>query len=295
MSTQSSTPSSKKPHLNVALSRLTSFRIGGPAKYLFEVKTIEEAQEALQFAKEKDLPFYVLGKGSNSLFDDEGFDGVVILNKIEFLFFDGPEIHVGGGYSFSLLGAQTARRRLGGLEFASGIPGSVGGAIYMNAGANGGETKDTLLSVDFLTEDGKLEHLRRDEIAFRYRHSSFHEKKGVILGARFRLVPDEKAKERQVEIVKYRTSTQPYHDPSAGCIFRNPEGESAGRLIEECGLKGHCIGGAEVSTIHANFIVNRGDAKAADVVKLIAHIKKVVKEKTGIDLEMEVRRVCESV
>ncbi|MDN3507788.1 MAG: UDP-N-acetylmuramate dehydrogenase [Simkaniaceae bacterium] len=293
MSTPSSIPSSKKPHLNVALSRLTSFRIGGPARYLFEVTSTYEAKEAIAFAKERDLPYYVLGKGSNSIFDDSGYDGVIILNKIEFLFFDGPDVHVGGGYSFSLLGAQTARRRFSGLEFASGIPGSVGGAVYMNAGANGGETKDTLVSVDFLTDEGQLLHLKRDEIEFKYRYSSFQEMKGIILGARFCLRRDEKAKERQVEIVKYRTSTQPYHDPSAGCIFRNPEPEKAGRLIEECGLKGFQIGGAEVSVTHANFIVNRGNAKASDVLELIEHVKKVVKEKTGIDLEMEVRRVTD--
>lgn len=271
------------------LSQVSTFGIGGPARFFTEVQKIEELQALLNYCHAQQLPFFVVGKGSNSLFDDKGFDGLVILNKIGFCQFDWPIIHVGAGYSFSLLGTQTARKGWSGLEFASGIPGSVGGAIYMNAGASGTETCESLIEVTFVNEKGELEVLKRDQIDFSYRFSAFQKRKGVIASAKFLLLPSEEARKKQLGIIDYRTRTQPYSDKSAGCVFRNPESHSAGALIQQCGLKGKRIGGAEVSTMHANFIVNKGGATSKEILALAEVVQKTVKEKTGVDLEMEIR------
>jgi UDP-N-acetylmuramate dehydrogenase len=273
------------------LSQLSTFGIGGPARFFVEVQKIEELQALLKDCYLQKLSFFVVGKGSNCLFDDRGFDGLVILNKITFCQFDGPIIHVGAGYSLSLLGTQSARKGWSGLEFASGIPGSVGGAVYMNAGASGTEICESLIEVSYVNEKGELEVILRDQISFSYRFSTFQNRNGVIVSAKFLLHPSEEARKKQLGIIEYRTRTQPYGDKSAGCVFRNPESHSAGALIQQCGLKGKQIGGAEVSTTHANFIVNKGGATSKDVLELASDVKKTVKERTGIDLEMEIRCV----
>ena len=190
-----------------------------------------------------------------------------------------------------LLGSQTARQGWAGLEFASGIPGSVGGAVYMNAGANGCETCETLLSVDYVTPEGTLLCLTKEELVFSYRHSSFQKMKGAIAGATFKVVRSQEARQKQLSIIDYRKKTQPYDAKSAGCVFRNPECAHAGALIDQCGLKGKTIGGAQVSTLHANFLINAGGATSADILKLIQYVQQDVKEKKGIDLEHEVRCV----
>jgi len=273
------------------LSQLSTFGVGGLARFFIEIQKSEELPKLLKYCHVQNLPFFVVGKGSNCLFDDRGFDGLVILNKINFCQFEWPIIHVGAGYSFSLLGTQSARKGWSGLEFASGIPGTVGGAIYMNAGASGAETCESLIEVTFVNEQGEVETLKRDQIAFAYRFSAFQKRKGVIASAKFFLHPSEGARKKQLGIIDYRTRTQPYSDKSAGCVFRNPDSHSAGALIHQCGLKGKRIGGAEVSTMHANFIVNKGGATSKDVLELVEEVKKTVKEKTGIDLEMEIRHV----
>lgn len=271
------------------LKEFTTFGIGGPAKYFIQVTSIPELQEAIRFCNEKNLRYLLLGKGSNSLFSDQGFDGVIILNKIHFIEENAGAFYVGAGYSFSLLGTQTARKGWEGLEFASGIPGSVGGAVFMNAGANGTETFETLTEVTFVNEIGDVEILPKSAIQWSYRHTSFHGKKGAIAGARFQLKPSSEARKKQLTLIDYRTKTQPYSDQSAGCVFRNTAQSSAGKLIQECGLKGFSIGGAEVSTLHANFIVNKGSASAEDVLALAKHVQNTVQEKTGQFLEMEIR------
>jgi UDP-N-acetylmuramate dehydrogenase len=256
------------------LGPLTTFGIGGEARYFVEVRTIEEMQETLKICHCEQLPFFILGKGSNSLFDDRGFNGVVIANRIDFLEKkENGVFRMGAGYSFSLLGAQTARQGWEGLEFASGIPGSVGGAVYMNAGANGRETCNSLVSVEFVNEQGELAVLSRSQIEFSYRFSSFQKQKGAIVAATFALNYSPSAREKQLEIINYRKKTQPYKDKSAGCIFRNPSCGHAGALIDQSGLKGKSIGGAQVSTMHANFIINKNQATS------------------GIELESEVRCV----
>ncbi len=271
------------------LKDFTTFGIGGPAKYFIQVTTILELQEAIRACNHQNLRYLVLGKGSNSLFSDQGFDGVIILNKIHFIEEKEGLFHVGAGYSFSLLGSQTARKGWEGLEFASGIPGSVGGAVFMNAGANGTETFETLVDVTYVNEQGEVELLPKNGIEWSYRHTSFHHKKGAIAAATFQLKASSEARKKQLTLIDYRTKTQPYSDQSAGCVFRNAPQVSAGRLIQECGLKGFSIGEAEVSTMHANFIVNKGSAKADDVIALARHVQKTVHEQTGQFLEMEIR------
>lgn len=281
-----------KPNIqkNILLSTLSTFGIGGPARYYVEVRTVDEMVHALRFSKEEKIPHFILGKGSNTLFHDLGFEGLIIHNKIDF--FNSPAFgifHVGAGYNFSLLGVQTARNQFGGLEFASGIPASVGGAVYMNAGANGNETCQTLQSVDYVDEEGIFHLLKKEAISFSYRSSSFQSMKGAIVGATFALQETAEAKPRQLEIVNYRKNTQPYGEKSAGCVFRNPSCAHAGALIDKAGLKGFAVGGAKVSEKHANFIVNSSNAKCQDVLELITLIQEKVKESSGIDLEAEVR------
>lgn len=276
---------------NRLLSEVCTFGIGGPARYFAVVRSVDELQSALKFCKQENVPYIVLGKGSNCLFDDRGFAGTVIINKIDFIeTMSSNIIHVGAGYNFSLLGTQTARQGLSGLEFASGIPGTVGGAVFMNAGANGQETCDALVSVDFLDESG-LKIWKKGELSFTYRFSSFQKMAGVIVGASFQLTPSSTARSKQMEIIAYRKKTQPLSDMSAGCVFRNPHCGHAGALIDKSGLKGMRIGDAKVSEIHANFIVNTSKASCADVLALIELIKKQVKSTTGVELESEVRYI----
>jgi UDP-N-acetylmuramate dehydrogenase len=274
------------------LKDLTTFGIGGPADYFIEVHDIATMQALLPYCKQHQLPYFILGKGSNLLFDDRGFAGVVIANRIHFLHKPDEEIwHVGAGYSFSLLGSQTARQGWAGLEFASGIPGSVGGAVFMNAGANGCETCQTLVSVDFVTEEGELLCLSKNELEFGYRYSCFQRKKGAIVGASFRLIKSSDARQKQLDIIQYRKKTQPYDAKSAGCVFRNPSCAHAGALIDQSGLKGRTLGGAQVSTLHANFVINTGTATSADILNLIEVIRQEVKAQTGFELEHEIRCV----
>ncbi len=269
------------------LKDFSTFGIGGPAKAFAEAKTIEEMQALILFAKKEKMAYLVIGKGSNALFDDCGFEGLVILNKILFCSFEQTIVSVGAGYSFALLGVQSARQGLSGLEFASGIPAAVGGAIYMNAGANGGQTSDALTEVVYITHEGEKQILQAKDLCFSYRSSPFQGKGGAIVAATFTLKPSPEARKKQIEIVQYRTKTQPYGEMSCGCVFRNPQTHSAGHLIEQAGLKDFQIGGARVSSLHANFIVNTGEAKASDVLELASHIQTVVAEKTGVTLEME--------
>jgi UDP-N-acetylmuramate dehydrogenase len=266
------------------LSEFSTFGIGGPIRFFVEVSSIEEMEEAYRL----DLPKMIIGKGSNCLFEDRGFDGLVILNKIDFCIWHDSEVTAGSGYPFSLLGVRTARKRLSGLEFASGIPATVGGAVFMNAGANGWETCDSLKSVLFF--DGKQRReIIKSELSFGYRISPFQKMDGVILSATFSLKPFAGARKSQLQIVENRMKTQPLKEKSIGCIFRNPTGKSAGALIDQCGLKGMAVGGAKVSEMHANFIINYAKASSSDVKKLIRLVQEKVLEQTGVYLEPEIR------
>lgn len=275
-----------------ALKNLCTIGIGGPAKLYFQAHTVDEMRMALKYASEKSMRFFILGNGSNTLFDDQGFDGLVIHNKISFCNEISEGVfHVGAGYNFSRLGAQTARHGWAGLEFASGIPGSVGGAVFMNAGANGAETCDPLVSVDFIDESGTLKTFLKQELDFSYRTSSFQTRKGAIAGATFALEKSNDARERQLSIINYRTKTQPYGEKSAGCMFRNPSSLPAGALIEQCGLKGKQLGDAQISSLHGNFMINTNKATSKDILRLVKEIQDQVKAEHGIELESEVRYI----
>lgn len=275
----------------VPLSFYSTFGIGGPAKYFVEIKNIESAKSCLNFIQETKIPYLIIGKGSNILFDDRGFNGLVILNKLRFCEIEDTKVHVGSGFSFSYLGKKTAKLGLSGLEFASGIPGSVGGAVFMNAGASGQETSERLISVGFLDESLQVHEIPKDDLSFSYRCSSFHRKKGLILYANFLLKRSDKAALLQSKQLKYRLASQPYSEKSCGCMFTNPKGFSAGQLIELCGLKGQNINGAYVSDLHGNFIVNKSAAKAQDVLALVKLVKNEVYQKKGIELVEEIRYI----
>lgn len=275
---------------NIPLHSFSTFGIGGPAEYFTTVTSLSELRTVLTFCHQEQLPFFVLGKGSNSLFDDRGFKGIVIYNKIDFFEQKGPQFIVGSAFSFARLGQITAKLGFSGLEFAAGIPATVGGAIFMNAGANGQQSSDTLQEIHYLSEEGKEIRLAKNELQFGYRTSSLQKRKGVIVEATFLLTPSTETKGKQRELLEYRIKTQPYSEKSCGCIFQNPKvGGSAGRLIEECGLKGFSVGGASISSLHANFIINSAGATARDVLSLIGKIKEKVYAKRGIVLEEEIR------
>jgi UDP-N-acetylmuramate dehydrogenase len=277
---------------NVLLKEFCTFGIGGPARYFAEIRHVEEMQEAICWCHEHTIDYMTIGKGSNCLFDDQGYHGAILLNKIDF--FEQPSpgtFHIGAGYSFALLGVQTARKGWGGLEFASGIPASVGGAVYMNAGANGNETSRFLTSIDFIDEHGKYHQLLKKDLNFTYRHSPFQNRKGAIVGATFTLLKNSEARHQQIEIVNKRKETQPYGSMSAGCMFLNPSCGHAGAMIEKCGLKGFSVGDAHVSKKHANFLINAGNASCQEMQTLIALIKDKVRKETGVDLQSEVRYI----
>lgn len=275
----------------VSLAPYTTYKVGGKARWFATIRSIEQLKEALKFCSEKKIPFYCLGKGSNTLFDDRGFNGAILLNQLNQSSFEGPHYEVGSGVSFPWLGIHSAKRGYSGLEFAAGVPASVGGAIYMNAGANGQETKQTLKEVLFIDQNGSEKLYRVQELQFAYRTSSFQKMKGVIAKAIFHLEPNKNARELQKKYLEKRGASQPLKDPSCGCVFRNFEDQSVGALIEKLGLKGKTIGGAQISPKHANFIINTGHAKASDILSLIEWVEEIILEKFGQKPYREVRQV----
>lgn len=278
---------------NCPMSSYTTFKIGGNADVLVSPKTEEQLKNVLNLIKEFSLPFMPLGKGSNLLVSDEGIEGVVIhiaegFDKIEHL--EDGVVSCGAGASLAALCSFALKEGLSGIETLYGIPGSVGGAVYMNAGAYGGEIKDVVRAVTYLTADGEIKRAGMSELDFSYRHSRFTGKKDIILSAEFCLQADDKnaIRERMDDYIGRRKAKQPLNFPSAGSVFKRPEGHFAGALIEQCNLKGYTIGCAQVSEKHAGFIINIGGATCADVLALIEHIRKTVLEKFGVELESEV-------
>lgn len=275
------------------LSKRTSLKIGGPSKYFVELRNIKELTDVIELAKKENLDFFILGEGTNVLFCDEGFSGLVIQLKGEFENFSirGEEVTAGAGVKLNDLVEKMARRGLAGLEFASGIPGSVGGAIVTNAGTRMGWIGDIVREIKIFS-GGKVQILKRGEIDFSYRHCKLPDE-AVVLEVKLRLKNGKKNViiNKIKEGLKQRRKNQPISTLNAGCVFRNPETCEAGKLIESAGLKGARVGDAEVSTKHANFIINRGKAKAKDVYGLIQKIRETVKEKFDIELELELRIV----
>lgn len=276
------------------MSAHTSFRIGGPADRFVCVENQESLKKVLETIAEEQLPLFVLGKGSNLLVADEGFRGVVLSLEGDFkqiaLDNDGVTIRCGAGASLSSLCKFARDHALSGLEFAWGIPGSAGGAAYMNAGAYGGEMKDVLTSVQAVSLDGREKTLYADELDLSYRHSVFTGGTDIITFVCLRLVPSkvEQIQSRMNELILRRKEKQPLEFASAGSTFKRPEGYFAAALIEQCGLKGYTIGGAQVSFKHSGFIINTGNATCKEVLALIAHVQYVVEEQAHVRLQTEV-------
>lgn len=277
---------------NEPLAPMTSFRIGGPADFYIEPVDREELTRLVGYFRSRNFPFIILGNGSNLLISDEGFHGAVLNLERHFSSVDRSAdlIRAGAGIRMATFVDFCIEHNLSGVEMLAGIPGTLGGALVMNAGAYGGEISDHLLDVTII-RGGGLMVIPKGEAGFTYRSSGLGE--DVLVEATFRFPPGEKEemKQRRKELLLKRNSTQPTGLPNAGSIFKNPPDAFAAKLIEESGLKGFAVGDAEVSTIHANFIVNRGAATAMDVVAVIRHVYRTVRDRTGILLEPEVRLV----
>ncbi|MEK6516605.1 UDP-N-acetylmuramate dehydrogenase [Bacillus thuringiensis] len=279
--------------VNESLASYTTMKIGGPADILIVPKHVAGIEKTLQLVKQYKTKWTVIGRGSNLLVSDQGIEGVVIRlgEGLDHLEVEKHKVRVGSGYPLIKLSTLLSRQGLAGLEFASGIPGSVGGAVYMNAGAHKSDISSVLSKALILFEDGTIDWLMNKELEFSYRASVLQTKRpGIVLEAEFQL----QAGKRE-EIVRsmqnnkdYRRETQPWNHPCAGSVFRNPIPHFAGDLVEKAGLRGYRIGGAQISEMHGNFIVNTGGASAQDVLSLIELIKHTIKDKFDVDMHTEV-------
>lgn len=276
---------------DISLSTLTTYKTGGIAKLVVYPNNINNLKQLLKLIHKHNIKYFILGKGSNTLFSDKEFNGVIIkLDKLNNFEIKGTEIYVESGMILSKLVQASVKNELTGLEFAIGIPGTIGGAIYMNAGAYGSKMSNIVKSVIVLDEKLQIEEIPLEKLKFDYRYSIFQANKNLIcVAANIKLEHgnhdeiDSKIKENLLK----RKNSQPLEYPSAGSVFRNPEGNYAGKIIEELGLKGKNIGGAEISTKHANFIINKNNASSSDILNLIKLVQKEVKDEYKIDLKLE--------
>ena len=273
------------------MSRHTTFRVGGPADFFVTPKAKEEVRDVIRICKEAGMPYYIIGNGSNLLVSDAGYRGVIVqiykeMNEVKV---EGDLVKAQAGALLSGIAAKALGAELSGFEFASGIPGTIGGACVMNAGAYGGEMKDVLESVTVLTGEGKIIELSRNELELGYRTSVIAKKGYIVLGAVLKLERGDG--EKMDELKEKRVTKQPLEYPSAGSTFKRPEGYFAGKLIEDAGLRGFQVGGAQVSEKHCGFVINRNHATAADIMELMRQVQIRVKENSGVDLEPEVKRL----
>lgn len=279
----------------VSLAEYTSYKVGGPAEWFVSPRTLPELQESFAWAHAEGLPVTLLGAGSNLLISDQGLPGLVVYTKyLRSLQFDNASglLTAGAGRYLPRLAHQAAKLGFAGLEWSVGIPGTVGGAVVMNAGAHGGCMEDVLVSAQVLEPDGSLADLSMAELAYSYRTSVLQGKSRLVVQATLQLQPGvepELVKQTTHNHLNNRLATQPYHLPSCGSVFRNPGPRTAGWLIENTGLKGFQIGQAQVAQRHANFILNCGGAKASDILRLIRHVQGQVAERWGFDLKPEVK------
>lgn len=276
---------------DISLSTLTTYKTGGIAKLVVYPNNINNLKQLLKLIHKHNIKYFILGKGSNTLFSDKEFNGVIIkLDKLNNFEIKETEIYVESGMILSKLVQASVKNELTGLEFAIGIPGTIGGAIYMNAGAYGNNMSNVVKSVIVLDEKLQIEEISLEKIKFDYRYSIFQANKNLIcVAANIKLEHgnhDEIASKIKENLLK-RKNSQPLEYPSAGSVFRNPEGNYAGKIIEELGLKGKNIGGAEISSKHANFIINKNNASSSDILNLIKLVQKEVKDKYKIDLKLE--------
>ena len=281
----------EKIEKDISLSTLTTYKTGGIAKLVVSPNNINNLKQMLKLIHKYNIKYFILGKGSNTLFSDKEFNGVIIkLDKLNNFKIQQTEIYVESGMILSKLVQASVKNELTGLEFAIGIPGTIGGAIYMNAGAYGNNMSNIVKSVIVLNEKFQIKEIPLEELKFDYRYSIFQDNKNLIcVAANIKLEHgnhDEIASKIKENLLK-RKNSQPLEYPSAGSVFRNPEGNYAGKIIEELGLKGKNIGGAEISTKHANFIINKNNASSSDILNLIKLVQKEVKDKYKIDLKLE--------
>lgn len=278
--------------LDAKMSEHIYFKVGGPADILLTPNNVQQVKDTITICKENEIPFYVIGNGSNLLVKDGGIRGIVIklceLKKIERL---GNKIKAECGALLKDVSTEATAGALSGFQFACGIPGSVGGAVFMNAGAYDGETSFVIESAEVLDDKQEIRVLSKEELNLGYRQSIVMQKGYIVLSATFNLVPGDKEKiqDRVDELTKRREDRQPLEYPSAGSTFKRPDGYFAGKLIEDAGLKGFTIGGACVSTKHAGFVINKGNGTAKDVLDVINHVKVEVKKQFAVDLYPEVR------
>jgi len=284
-------------YVNEPLASHTTWKIGGPADVLLIPQTKEQLIEAVKLLHRHETPWTVLGRGSNMLVADKGIRGIVFKlgPALETIRFDGEVVHAGGAFSFMKLSRLAGKEQLTGLEFAEGIPGTVGGAVYMNAGAHGSDVSRILLRAEVLLPTGDLVTMQQADFEYGYRHSLLQKQPGIVTEAVFQLKKGDKAEIDSVMKAyrERRVRTQPLQLACAGSVFRNPEGHFAAKLIEAAGLKGYRVGGAEVSPLHANFIVNTGKATAKDVLALIEQVQRTVWETSAVKLVPEVLVVGE--
>lgn len=279
---------------NEPMALHTTFKIGGPARLAVFPKNENEISDVIKKCKEENVRYMVVGNGSNLLVADEGIDAVVILLGKEFgevKLIDDTTIFAEAGAPLMKVCRFALENGLSGLEFAYGIPGSCGGGAFMNAGAYGGELGDVMFRCDHIDKDGNKGSLEGDDLKLAYRHSAYYENGCIITGAYFKMqkADKEEIKAKMADYMSRRRDKQPLEYPSAGSTFKRPEGNFAGALIEQCGLKGTSVGGAEISTKHAGFVINKGGATCKDVLDLCKKVADTVKAEKGIDLEMEVR------
>ena len=283
--------------VNESMASHTTFRIGGPADYFVMPETVEEVAAVLELCKEEAMPYFILGNGSNLLVGDKGFRGVVIqlYKNFDGLQIEGTTVTAKSGAMLIRVAKESGKAGLTGLEFASGIPGTIGGAMVMNAGAYGGEMKDVVSAVTVLTKDGEIKTLTRDEMNFRYRGSVVEDEGYIVLEAVMELKEGnlEEIQARIEELSIQRKTKQPIEYPSAGSTFKRPEGYFAGKLIQDSGLRGYKVGGAQVSEKHCGFVINAGGATAADVMQLMQDVSDKVNAQFGVTLEPEVKRIGE--
>lgn len=279
--------------LEEPMKRHTTFRIGGPAEVFVMPGNLEEVQRILEICRTEDLPYFILGNGSNLLVSDKGYQGVVVQLYRNFgqIRVEDSRIHAQAGALLSGIAAAAREASLTGFEFAGGIPGTLGGAVVMNAGAYGGEMKDVLKEVTVLTPEGRVLTLQADELHMGYRTSVIKEAGYIVLEAVISLEKgdQEEIRSRMQELAGMRTSKQPLSYPSAGSTFKRPEGYFAGKLIMDSGLRGYQVGGAQVSEKHCGFVINTGNATAKDVTTLMSDVQRIVMEKFGVKLEPEVK------
>lgn len=281
---------------NEPMSKHTTFRIGGNAD-MFVSPKISQVAEIMTLAKVYEVPVTIIGNGSNLLVGDKGIRGLVLSfgKEADEVVVQDNRMRVGAGTLLSKAAAEAARNSLSGLEFAAGIPGTLGGALVMNAGAYGGEMKDVVVSAKVLTTEGEIIELSKDELDLSYRHSCIPEKNYIVLEVTIELVPGDETKIREVMngFKNSRVEKQPLEYPSAGSTFKRPEGYFAGKLIQDADLRGYAVGGAQVSEKHCGFVVNKGNATAADVCSLIEDVKRIVYEKFQVEMEPEVKMIGE--